>query len=85
MLASRQKPEDSVALMEGHPFAVETKFDGERLQVHKSGTVIKLFSRFTINSCCGPSVTVNRNSNDVTHIYGNKLIPTLLDTVLVDK
>eukprot|EP00026_Physarum_polycephalum_P001548 Phypoly_transcript_01550.p1 GENE.Phypoly_transcript_01550~~Phypoly_transcript_01550.p1 ORF type:complete len:948 (+),score=159.21 Phypoly_transcript_01550:87-2930(+) len=70
MLASRHKPEDVLNIMGTHPCIFETKFDGERIQVHKNGKEIKLFSR---------------NSNDVTRIYGDKLIPNLLETIVVDK
>lgn len=46
MLASRHSPEESVKVMEGNPFVIEQKFDGERIQVHKNGKEIKLFSRY---------------------------------------
>jgi ATP-dependent DNA ligase len=45
MLAARKAPESVVKLMEGRPFVIENKFDGERVQVHKDGKSIKLFSR----------------------------------------
>lgn len=46
MLAARKAPENVVKLMEGRPFVIENKYDGERVQVHKDGKRIKLFSRY---------------------------------------
>jgi ATP-dependent DNA ligase len=51
MLAARKAPESVVKLMEGRPFVIENKFDGERVQVHKDGKTIKLFSRFVLFLC----------------------------------
>eukprot|EP01124_Arcella_intermedia_P024176 TRINITY_DN4012_c0_g1_i3.p1 TRINITY_DN4012_c0_g1~~TRINITY_DN4012_c0_g1_i3.p1 ORF type:complete len:941 (-),score=258.52 TRINITY_DN4012_c0_g1_i3:49-2478(-) len=68
MLGSRHLPEQVVKLMEGHQFVIETKYDGERLQVHKDGDNIKFYSR---------------NANDITPIYGEKLIPHILQYVKV--
>jgi DNA ligase-4 len=45
MLASRHSPEDVIKVMEGTSFVVEEKYDGERIQVHKNGKEIRLFSR----------------------------------------
>ena len=67
-LAARKNPEEVVEAMKGLPFFIEKKFDGERLQVHKSGSNVKLYSR---------------NSNDVTAIYGKTIIPTILKHVKV--
>lgn len=66
MLAARKAPESVVKLMEGRPFVIENKFDGERVQVHKDGKTIKLFSR---------------NSNDITAIYGPTVIPMLQECI----
>jgi DNA ligase-4 len=68
MLASRHLPEQVVKLMDDSEFAIETKYDGERIQIHKDGKTIKLFSR---------------NSNNVTDIYGDKLIPIIMERVKV--
>ena len=38
-------PEDAYKKMGGAPFVCEAKFDGERVQVHKQGSVVKYFSR----------------------------------------
>ena len=70
MLASRHSPEEVVKVMEGNPFVIEQKFDGERVQVHKNGKEIKIFSR---------------NSNNVTDLYGEKLIPLIHQHVLVSR
>jgi ATP-dependent DNA ligase len=56
--------------MDGNPFVIEQKFDGERIQVHKDGSEVRLFSR---------------NSNNVTNLYGDKLIPIIQQHVLVSK
>ena len=42
MLAARKNPDDVLPLMDGHRFVIETKFDGERIQV--SFNFIKLLS-----------------------------------------
>ncbi|PRP74389.1 DNA ligase 4-like [Planoprotostelium fungivorum] len=70
MLASRHAPENVIKAMNGDPFIVEEKFDGERVQIHKNGREIKLFSR---------------NANDVTGIYGAILTPVILGHVLVSR
>uniref|UniRef100_A0A914UW65 DNA ligase n=1 Tax=Plectus sambesii TaxID=2011161 RepID=A0A914UW65_9BILA len=55
MLANRV-PVDKVAeVMKNEPFYVETKYDGERVQLHKEGERYKYFSR---------------NGNDLTLSYG---------------
>jgi ATP-dependent DNA ligase len=51
MLAMRCSPDDVVKTMEGNPFVIEPKFDGERIQVHKNGKEVRIYSR---------------NSNEVT-------------------
>ncbi len=51
MLAARKAPESVVKLMEGRPFVIENKFDGERVQVHKDGKTIRLFSRYVGGAC----------------------------------
>jgi DNA ligase-4 len=66
MLAARYPPEKVPKLMENKQFIIETKYDGERLQVHRDGDTIKLFSR---------------NSNDVTDIYGEHIIPVIKELV----
>lgn len=60
MLASRHSPEDVVKIMEDNPFVIEQKFDGERVQVHKNGKEIRLYSRFVcfvFGSCAGILMT----------------------------
>lgn len=56
MLAGRKHPEDIGALISNHNrrFILEQKYDGERIQVHKDGNTIRMFSR---------------NSLEVTDIY----------------
>lgn len=70
MLASRHPPEQIVKLMEEHEFVIETKYDGERVQIHKNGSVVKLFSR---------------KGNDITPIYGERLVPVVLEVVKVSQ
>ena len=45
MLASRRRLEALGALLGAHRFVLQTKFDGERLQVHKDGDRVRLFAR----------------------------------------
>lgn len=69
-LAARKNPDEVLDSLKGDPFIIETKFDGERVQVHKDGNNIKLYSR---------------NSNDITPIYGQKIIPNILKYVKASK
>ena len=45
MLASRRRLEALGALLAAHRYVLQTKFDGERLQVHKDGDRVRLFAR----------------------------------------
>lgn len=56
MLAGRKQPEDigTLIMNDNTKYVIEQKFDGERVQVHKDGNMIRLFSR---------------NSLEVTDIY----------------
>jgi DNA ligase-1 len=45
MLCQRVKDLNAVPGKMGIPFAVEEKYDGERIQVHKRGTLVTLYSR----------------------------------------
>lgn len=45
MLCQRIDSLDAVKKKMGYPVAVEEKYDGERIQVHKQGSKIRLFSR----------------------------------------
>lgn len=87
MLAARKAPENVVKLMEGRPFVIENKFDGERVQVHKDGKNIKLFSRFVYQTALQGMADniLNRNSNDITSIYGPTLIPMLHECIGVER
>ena len=69
MLASRKNPEMVVSLMNGDPFVIEKKFDGERIQIHKENDKIELFSRNLMNC---------------TKIYGPKLKPAIMKAVTTD-
>jgi DNA ligase 4 len=60
MLANRHPPEKVVQVMGKHEFVIETKWDGERIQVHRDKDDIRLFSR---------------KGNDVTDEYGLHVIP----------
>jgi len=55
MLGDRAAPNKIEQLMGNRPFFVEIKFDGERMQLHKSGNTYKYFSR---------------GGNEYTHVYG---------------
>nr|KAG5701196.1 hypothetical protein BaRGS_023305 [Batillaria attramentaria] len=45
MLGDRASPDKVEKLMEGKPYFIETKFDGERVLLHKKGDEYKYFSR----------------------------------------
>lgn len=45
MLCQRVKDLDDIPTKMGTPFAVEQKYDGERIQAHKRGHIITLYSR----------------------------------------
>jgi DNA ligase-4 len=45
MLASRSDIDAVPKLMRNGPFGIELKYDGERIQVHKDGNTIRLFTR----------------------------------------
>jgi DNA ligase-4 len=117
MLGSRHLPEQVVKIMEGKEFVIETKFDGERIQVHKDGDTVRLFTRyrnhpfltksqhlhfhlaafgqnnnnnssssqFTSHVFLQKHLVFLRNSNEVTSLYGDKLIPVILSTVQVSR
>jgi DNA ligase-4 len=70
MLASRHSPEEVVKLMEGSPFVIEKKYDGERVMIHKNGKEIQLFSR---------------NCNEITNLYGELLAPLILQCVAASR
>lgn len=75
--------------MGGHDFVIETKFDGERVQVHKDGDNIRLYTRSdtsVVFVCTCDLLTPfqwDRNANDCTSIYGPQLIPTIKELVKV--
>lgn len=46
MLSGKYPIEDICKVLKKKPFVIETKFDGERIQIHKNGAEIKIFSRF---------------------------------------
>lgn len=45
MLAERAKPKSVERQLDKQPFFAETKFDGERMQVHKDGSQYRFFTR----------------------------------------
>jgi len=45
MLADRAAPDKVVNLMHNRTFYIETKYDGERMQLHRKGDEFKYFSR----------------------------------------
>ncbi|KAK2178306.1 hypothetical protein NP493_548g00024 [Ridgeia piscesae] len=55
MLGDRGTPNKIGKLLCGRPFHIETKYDGERMQLHKQGHVYKFFSR---------------SGNEYTHVFG---------------
>jgi DNA ligase-4 len=65
MLASRRAPEKLPFEEKNKCYILETKFDGERLQIHKDKKKIKLYSR---------------QGNDVTELY-QSIIPSIIKNV----
>ena len=45
MLADRCSMKDVVKAMKDKDFYIETKYDGERMQLHKEGSKFKFYSR----------------------------------------
>jgi len=62
MLAAREALQDSVSLMNGK-FFVEMKLDGERMQVHRQGKVVRYWSR---------------KGKEYTYLYEKSLTPYIL-------
>lgn len=65
--------EDSLRGMEGKPFIIEEKLDGERMQLHKRGESYFFCSRFDIQSLIEPNTPLNpsiRKGKDYTYLYG---------------
>lgn len=69
MLASRYIPSKISQIFSGKEFAIEEKLDGERIQIHKMGDQVKIFTR---------------NSNDATTIY-ESFIPIVKKHILSDE
>lgn len=66
MLASRMNINELYSSFNDVDCYVETKFDGERIQCHKQGNIIKFFSR---------------NGNDFTYLYGPSLSKNLINLI----
>ena len=58
MLASRRRLETLAALLGAHRYVLQTKLDGERLQVHKDGARVQVFTR---------------SGRDATALYGARV------------
>ena len=76
MLASREPLQETVSLMNGK-FFLEMKIDGERMQLHRQGKVVRYWSR---------------KAKEYTYLYEKSLTPFILtpcfaahvDTVILD-
>lgn len=66
MLATRQRPESLSGVLAGGRYVIETKYDGERIQVHKDGDRVEIFSR---------------NCHNFTHLYEPHLGDLIRDRV----
>lgn len=62
MLAAREALQETVSLMNGK-FYLETKLDGERMQVHKQGKVMRYWSR---------------KAKEYTYLYEKSLTPFIM-------
>ncbi|KAI8899979.1 hypothetical protein BC833DRAFT_583557 [Globomyces pollinis-pini] len=68
-LSKRSHPKDVIEFMDGQPFWIETKLDGERMQMHLKDQVFEWWSR---------------NATNYTHLYGGtadegSLVPHILN------
>ncbi|XP_077509630.1 DNA ligase 4 [Amblyomma americanum] len=62
MLAERAEPRTVERRLNREPFFSETKFDGERLQVHKNGTEFRYFTRRSHDYSSGFGATADEGS-----------------------
>ncbi|KAH6934390.1 hypothetical protein HPB50_024031 [Hyalomma asiaticum] len=62
MLAERAEPRSVERLLNHEPFFAETKFDGERLQVHKDGSEFRYFTRRSHDYSSGFGATADEGS-----------------------
>ncbi|KAH8039284.1 hypothetical protein HPB51_005530 [Rhipicephalus microplus] len=62
MLAERAEPRSVERLLNHEPFFAETKFDGERLQVHKNGAEFRYFTRRSHDYSSGFGATADEGS-----------------------
>ena len=76
MLSRKSLPQEVPKLMDNHMFWVETKLDGERLQMHVDTTRgdFRWFSRYLVAPRCPDSNTFLivhfRKATDYTRMYG---------------
>uniref|UniRef100_A0A5S6QX03 DNA ligase n=1 Tax=Trichuris muris TaxID=70415 RepID=A0A5S6QX03_TRIMR len=85
MLACLVLPDDVPAAMNGEEFYVETKFDGERVQMHRNGEAYKYFSRnggeFT--SCYGGTPLQGSLTQYVHHAFKASVRNCILDGEMI--
>lgn len=60
MMANQRAPDALSEVMTGDEFVVETKFDGNRMQVHRQGNEFAYFSRNGLNSAAQLAPVLNR-------------------------
>lgn len=85
MLAERAEPKTVERLMNHEPFFVETKFDGERLQVHKDGTTFKYFTRGSkdYSANFGTSTVEGSLTQHIAHCFQSNVARCILDGEVV--
>ncbi|XP_064490399.1 DNA ligase 4-like [Ornithodoros turicata] len=85
MLAERAEPKTVERQMNHEPFFVETKFDGERLQVHKDGDIFKYFSRGSkdYSSSFGESNVEGSLTQHIVQCFKNDVTSCILDGEIV--
>ncbi len=74
MLASRPSTEEVVKIISGpRKYQLETKYDGERVQVHKNGKTIKMYSRYVgvYLVCVRGCVCVVQGSVEIRRLHLN--------------
>ncbi|ESO08239.1 hypothetical protein HELRODRAFT_75449 [Helobdella robusta] len=80
MLAVREEPSNIEKLMHGRSFLIETKYDGERMQMHKMNDSFKYFSRGGIEY--SHVYGEDSNKGNLTKFISNRLESSVVSCIL---
>ena len=85
MLGQRASIPQAVKLADGQAFYVETKFDGDRMQMHKHGNVYRYFSRSSkdYTSSFGPSSSEGYFTPQIHSAFKTEISSCILDGEMV--